>query len=341
MPSRRVHTKSRHGCSACKARRVRCDLRLPECSHCIRRNETCSLGRDRSRRYSPGDNPARPALSDSTGYLLEQFASCVSTTISDKPECQQVWASLTFNRDAPYLTHSVISISALYAARTHQHLSKAEIDNYLYLAAFHQTTAVSLLGPEIINLHEQNCDAVFATASLLFLGATASTLSQQGMRPRRVAEISELARGVYAVAREAPINLKAGPFRPLVDIEYRDIKKALPSELRLPLLRLTEAIQSSQESTAKKQVYLSAVHLLDKVMRWNVYSACRTLIVFVWLGLVDRSFMELAVAQDPLALRIIGQFGVYSMQARSAWWLKGLAESITYGMLGSIKDLES
>lgn len=39
---RRKHTNSRHGCSACKKRRIKCDERLPKCSYCEKRGIHCS-----------------------------------------------------------------------------------------------------------------------------------------------------------------------------------------------------------------------------------------------------------------------------------------------------------
>src|SRR5271156_6658675 len=43
MPSRRQHTKSRHGCVQCKLRRVKCCAQTPICSNCQRRGENCSF----------------------------------------------------------------------------------------------------------------------------------------------------------------------------------------------------------------------------------------------------------------------------------------------------------
>ncbi|PVI00566.1 hypothetical protein DM02DRAFT_614235 [Periconia macrospinosa] len=38
---RRCHVKSRNGCVQCKRRRVKCDVKQPACSSCLRRNESC------------------------------------------------------------------------------------------------------------------------------------------------------------------------------------------------------------------------------------------------------------------------------------------------------------
>ncbi|QRD87522.1 hypothetical protein F9C07_505 [Aspergillus flavus] len=41
MAIRRAHRKSRHGCTNCKQRRVKCDETRPYCQNCTRRNNTC------------------------------------------------------------------------------------------------------------------------------------------------------------------------------------------------------------------------------------------------------------------------------------------------------------
>ncbi|KAL1982967.1 hypothetical protein VTN96DRAFT_654 [Rasamsonia emersonii] len=41
MPTRRSHAKSRHGCLACKTRKVKCDEVRPQCSNCVKRQVDC------------------------------------------------------------------------------------------------------------------------------------------------------------------------------------------------------------------------------------------------------------------------------------------------------------
>ncbi|KAH7185984.1 uncharacterized protein B0J16DRAFT_372722 [Fusarium flagelliforme] len=43
MPSRKWHSKGRHGCGQCKQRRVKCDVRYYVCSNCERRKEKCDF----------------------------------------------------------------------------------------------------------------------------------------------------------------------------------------------------------------------------------------------------------------------------------------------------------
>ncbi|KAH6716466.1 hypothetical protein BKA61DRAFT_603196 [Leptodontidium sp. MPI-SDFR-AT-0119] len=42
MPSRKFHTKSRHGCNECKHRKVKCDEARPSCLRCLNRRAPCT-----------------------------------------------------------------------------------------------------------------------------------------------------------------------------------------------------------------------------------------------------------------------------------------------------------
>ncbi|KAL2822418.1 hypothetical protein BJX63DRAFT_376478 [Aspergillus granulosus] len=59
MPTRRTHRKSRHGCKACKQRRVKCDEARPVCSNCSQREETCEYTTEASFIWAT-DEPQQP-----------------------------------------------------------------------------------------------------------------------------------------------------------------------------------------------------------------------------------------------------------------------------------------
>ncbi|KAL2847525.1 hypothetical protein BJY01DRAFT_212478 [Aspergillus pseudoustus] len=59
MPTRRTHRKSRHGCKACKQRRVKCDEERPVCSNCSQRDEQCEYVTEASLIWA-ADEPPRP-----------------------------------------------------------------------------------------------------------------------------------------------------------------------------------------------------------------------------------------------------------------------------------------
>ncbi|KAL4877397.1 hypothetical protein BJY04DRAFT_128669 [Aspergillus karnatakaensis] len=59
MPTRRTHKKSRHGCKACKARRVKCDEIRPVCGNCSQREEPCEYVTDASYIWAVDEPPVQ------------------------------------------------------------------------------------------------------------------------------------------------------------------------------------------------------------------------------------------------------------------------------------------
>ncbi|KAB8211854.1 hypothetical protein BDV34DRAFT_61987 [Aspergillus parasiticus] len=101
MPIRRPHRKSRHGCKACKRRRVKCDEVRPTCSSCEQRQEDCDYGtetpyiwateentprrRARSRVNTSSNSQDTPLPSADTSFdLLDRFGTN-GTTASSSP----------------------------------------------------------------------------------------------------------------------------------------------------------------------------------------------------------------------------------------------------------------
>ncbi|CRG91903.1 hypothetical protein PISL3812_08957 [Talaromyces islandicus] len=130
MPSRRFHSKSRHGCVQCKKRKVKCDIVRPVCGNCARRKDKChyvigvagvmwtpprTLQAGQSSPASPSrtisgspvdsnsDARTNSELTLNAGpifhlspnadlSLLEWFVSDVSPTLSHRPDTQKAWA---------------------------------------------------------------------------------------------------------------------------------------------------------------------------------------------------------------------------------------------------------
>lgn len=121
MPSRRQHTKSRHGCLTCKKRKVRCDMNKPICENCHRLERQCTyadtldtLSPSKTLPYessfasvspgppsiapnSTGKEPQAPFLSSITAEsahdleLVHHFTTHTSSSLTDSGEQAMVW----------------------------------------------------------------------------------------------------------------------------------------------------------------------------------------------------------------------------------------------------------
>ncbi|KAI1269813.1 hypothetical protein F5Y18DRAFT_371644 [Xylariaceae sp. FL1019] len=68
--TKKFHNKTRHGCAHCKRRRVRCDLRLPVCSNCWKRDETCTFQFQEGALPTQHDFTSRHRSIDSRGVSI-------------------------------------------------------------------------------------------------------------------------------------------------------------------------------------------------------------------------------------------------------------------------------
>ncbi|KAH8699186.1 hypothetical protein BGW36DRAFT_460960 [Talaromyces proteolyticus] len=235
MPSRRFHSKSRHGCIACKKRKVKCDIERPVCSNCARRKEECV--------YHLGDDPASPHASrvppaqaetvasnvNSSGSsalrvrrqenvphlsheadlsFLERFVSEVSRTLSGSPESQQTWAleigrRPSFQPSASYLSHIIIAVSTLHISLTQRSLTAQERTWYLEKGLHHQNAALVLMQPVLGSLKNErsHIEALFGAVWLVFLFSV--SLPRPSERKDwivdQIVELSELAKGVIVI----------------------------------------------------------------------------------------------------------------------------------------------
>jgi hypothetical protein len=110
--------------------------------------------------------------------------------------------------------------------------------------------------------------------------------------------------------------------RGLYDINPWDEPITLPKELLGPLESMKHLVDSlffDSEKDAKKMVYLQAIDTLKQTLEAMFHNRSYPLIIFMFLALVDRQFIQLVVMKDFIALQILGHYGVCSCYIQSKW----------------------
>ncbi|KAM0461764.1 hypothetical protein ACHAO4_000949 [Trichoderma viride] len=185
---KRLHHKSKRGCLQCRKRRVKCDEKLPTCSACIRRQETCSL-RPVSRRREiekSGDvvDEVPRSLSQQYGPALEEVDGIVNflqmklfhhfqhDTIPTLLFPSQPWDNaLQLSFSFPSLMHAILCESA-------RHLSYLFPDEQKYATAAttHLTKTLSLYCDDLSRkFTPSNVDAFMTTTMLLVMDMWSNT----------------------------------------------------------------------------------------------------------------------------------------------------------------------
>ena len=167
--------------------------------------------------------PLTPSYSDQENWvadleLLHHFTVYTSKslffTVNPPDERNKIW-EIAAPKEAfthVFLLHQLLAIAAFHLAYLEPHKRK----KYAVQASQHQSMAIQGVRAALSNISPHNCHAVFATASLFFIGALADSgpaaQSFGGPNLDSLLDVFFLVKGVGGVMEEAEVELKSGPF---------------------------------------------------------------------------------------------------------------------------------
>ncbi|EUC33642.1 hypothetical protein COCCADRAFT_95536 [Bipolaris zeicola 26-R-13] len=195
---RKGHTKSRRGCYSCKRRRIKCNERHPECSHCLKAGLQCEYpaniiqATQRSHaisgpREAGGFRSAPGVFSMGDMRLFHHF---LITAYPHLPVGQdKIWVTVipSFAHNYEYLIHSILALSA-------SHLDAVTSSGVAEQAIQHRILAVKSLNEALSVPPKTRCERDARMAAALAL-AFQSTHLQDGM-----AEFLTMVRGCNLIA---------------------------------------------------------------------------------------------------------------------------------------------
>jgi hypothetical protein len=170
--------------------------------------------------------------------LMNHYTVVTWDTLPKGPGREKIW-QLTLPEvaaDYDFLMHQILAISASHIACVYPQ----ERNSYSIQASQHQNTAIQGLRRVVPNVTEANCHAVFATASLLSIGALAShaTQSSQGPTISDLLEIFSLIRGMHKILKDWEPIIEQGPLGQLLQLGEYDAETPLLRDLIRDLARL-------------------------------------------------------------------------------------------------------
>ncbi|GAD95425.1 conserved hypothetical protein [Paecilomyces variotii No. 5] len=269
---------------------------------------------------SPGLYP--PLTDTDESNLLRRFSSEVVPSVVGR-SYSLIWKSTVHSIQPapPYVVHCMFSVSAIYHAET-ANLSELQVNHHRNLGIHHENLALSLLRPELNCINADNCEAIYASTALIFLSTIALPRFNKKASDsflERLVELSELAKGPLAVRRSSP-----KPLHSLYNLKPWNEPIDLPAELTDPLdniRRVVEADNNNSDANAtRKSIYLQAINTLKQTLIAMFHNKLYPLIIFMFLSVVDRQFIQLVASKDVMALRILGHYGVCSSYIPRKWW---------------------
>ncbi|KAL2263956.1 hypothetical protein VTK26DRAFT_3950 [Humicola hyalothermophila] len=405
------YTKSRTGCTRCKARRVKCDETKPSCKACVRHGIECSLSltaptntsvsdsgtkatpspgatpnppasirRSRARPSDrrPGaqqlpeagpspasahtlaesESPAAPPTPDPFPYLAKFVTGApeqdTATWVFDLELLHHFTTSTyrTFSLDGArdhthhlwqvevpkqafvhvFLLHQILAISASHLAHLHPHSRQA----YSLRASQHQSHALRGMRVALANITPDNCHALFAAASLLFITSLATSSNQdtpEGPTVDELADIFLLIKGVNSVLNSSQDLLRSGPLASL--FTYHGGANEPGVTLSRVIFALNDFLVHLVETKSDEGVRRLIRAEVDRLVTAIQDAVARSMIpeyrvVAVWPILMSDELLPLLRQRNQAALALLSYYCVvlHAAELQGYWFMRGWAAGV-------------
>ena len=241
-------------------------------------------------------------------------------TLADSEASIPVWQD-GFPTEAashPFFMHGLLALAALHIALEDPTGPKIYVDNALQ----HYTFALTMYRPELINVTERNCHALFGFSSVATLISFAVSMASQHTGAavlQDIQDIFNLLKGIHAVVDAARHWIEAGPVADLVR-PFIQRETEMPLDAQESLRILTERANSCGESEERVHAYLGAVECLRIFFKNAVYKPDDRTLCLVWPVYVPRPYLEALSERTPMSLAILAHYAIFLYDLRSAWW---------------------
>ncbi|KAE8422827.1 putative Zn(II)2Cys6 transcription factor [Aspergillus pseudocaelatus] len=339
MPPRRFHKKSRTGCAACRARRIKCDETHPECANCQRAGIICHYATPRifcassalpDHREQTLSSVSSPQSQDKQGRndarfdtldlrLMHHYTLMTSTSLFDGRQ-QDLWQAEipTEAYSCPLLMHGVLAIAALHLVSSGSAESSSLVDRALH----HHTISLQIFNREISDISSTNAHVLFAYSVLLIVWAYAS-FSTKKDRPLQLDSLLgslELVRGCKTVFEIHSNSIKKHPIGQFIGSDESPIRHDLSDAARQALACLRTKVEDFIDSMA--------IDYLERLLQ-GVRASSDTRLVIGWPALLDNSFWTRIKRHQPVALLILAHYAILLAQFNGhSWWLSGWSDHL-------------
>jgi hypothetical protein len=254
--------------------------------------------------------------------LMHHYQQWVSPTLSGKPPVQQIWQSAIPKEATSHsgLMHGLLALAALHRSR----LDNRAVGRYRAPAMRHQNLSLPYLRSLIVNASAENCNALFALSTIVLVFMFA--LPQSSISPeefdtfKEMMTIIELVRGVRAVTEMTGTWLLQGPLRPVLLPEVWEVRSIVPEDIGNALDCLVLKNNSLVQSIAKRATYDTAIRMLRKTFEMITLNPDDPGVGLHWAAVMERQYIDLLKAKEPMALVLLAHFGVAINASREDWW---------------------
>ena len=268
--------------------------------------------------------------------LMHHYTRHTYATLADLDSAVPVWRD-SFPTEAashPFLMHGLLSLTALHIALQDLASHKVYVDHALQ----HYQYAITLYRPELINVTQRNCHALFgfsSVAAIISFGVSMASQHTGVALLQDMHEIFNLLKGIHAVVMAAQDWIAAGPLADLVR-PYVIRETELPEEVEDTLRVLSEKVEVCGESEDRKAGYHATIDTLRTGFRNNVFKPDDRTISLVWPIMVPRIYIDALSEKKPMALAILAHYAVFLYDLRKYWWAGDRGRRMIEAVTGSL-----
>lgn len=354
MPLRRSHTKSHHGCSNCKQRRIKCDETRPSCGSCRKKGLSCSFNNSQGhpRPQNLDEHAQRPGNEGTSVLplgeleLLHHWHTVTAPSLAQN-EILNEGLQTHVPREGlshPFLMHGILAISALHLS---QQFSGSRREIYTETAMRHHSWALSLCVPLLSNVTPENCQSLYACSILIATFSFASqglSIYRPSMHISEVIKIFRLVRGTASIVEQARSWIEQSDMRILLAL-IRYAQRTPGSRHVHTVHTQLETLLNQQEDerqfpqlpgSSKAVIIRSTRHLLD------VFDSCidsdNQATILAWPAVMDSEFLDLMQQREPWALVTLAYYGAVLHLTTRAWWIEGWGKFLVNLGAGYLDD---
>jgi len=283
--------------------------------------------------------------------LFHHWTLVTSRTVISCPQQSHLWQTvfpeIAFQHS--YMMHSILSLTALHL--THLHPSASP--THLPRAAHHHALALRGFRHDIKAITSANADALFATATLVFLHAFITCTDPHADHPTALAPATAAAkctnrtlgsdwipliRGIQAILAPAYEHVRSGPLHSTLDVQHWiDLLPDAPAqspdaynEDDAPLLQLrttwrhdpnAATLDETLHLLRHARAWIARYQRLDASARasWGYHGDWSA--PFIWASLTPEAYFTLLAQRQPLALLLFAHFGAVVQRLAGYWWV--------------------
>ncbi|KAK3321805.1 hypothetical protein B0H66DRAFT_181181 [Apodospora peruviana] len=226
-----------------------------------------------------------------------------------------------------FLLHQILAITAFHQA----YLQPQHRQSYSLKASHHQSLAIQGIRFALSNISADNCHALFASSTLLYIGAMASSGPKEGkpVKLDNLIDVFLLSKGIYSVLISSEQHIRSGPlhelFEPRPSGEPQPVLERLLVQLEKLAARVLEEMNASSDaddSVRDRDVIMREIDRLVGAIQYSIEAAPSPVhqVVGAWPLLMGEDFIALLRQRCQPALAVLSVHCVIMHATEDEYW---------------------